>query len=654
MTLLTVDSISKAFADRVLFENCSFTINEGDKMGVVGVNGTGKSTLLRIVAGLEPFDQGQILRSRGLSLEYLPQLPEFPAGTTILQSVLHGHSPAMQIIRDYEQAAAELARQPENQALQDRLVRLSGRMDEANAWNLESEIKTILTQLGLTDFLQSVDTLSGGQKKRVALAGVLANPADLLILDEPTNHLDPETVAWLEQALLRYRGALLMVTHDRYFLENVTGVMLEIDQRKLYRYEANYEKFLELKAERLEQEQASEQKRQNILRRELAWIRRGAKARSTKQKARIDRFHALDETESRRDDTSVQIATASSRLGRKTIELIKVSKTWVSQPLFRDFSYIISRGERLGLIGPNGCGKTTLLNLFAGRLDPDKGSREAGITVKIGFFTQDSEPIDPDIRVIEYVRDAAEIVQTDEGELSASQMCERFLFPPALQWTPVRKLSGGERRRLYLLKILMSAPNVLLLDEPTNDLDITTLSILENYLEDFPGAVIVVSHDRYFLDRVVDRILAFETDGQLRQYEGDFSGYLELKREQSLLANDQSSSKSAGNKSAGNKPVASSQRTTSGLPADSRSPKTSKLKLKLGEKIELETIDARIADLEATCDDLRRQMDAAATDYIRLQTLGEELAAASDALDQAMERWVYLNELLEQIEQQRS
>lgn len=646
MTLLTADHISKAFADRVLFTDCSLSINEGDKIGVVGVNGTGKSTLLKIIAGLETCDQGQIIRSRGLRLEYLPQLPELPAGATILQAVLHGHSPAMAVIREYELAAMELAVHPEDPVRQDRLIRLSVRMDEANAWSLESEIKTILTQLGIQDFFQTVDTLSGGQKKRVALAGVLANPADLLILDEPTNHLDPETVAWLETALASYRGAILMVTHDRYFLERVTDVMLDIDQQSLTRYEANYEKFLELKAERVEREQASEQKRQNLLRRELAWIRRGAKARSTKQQARIDRFQALSAMENRSEDQSIQVATAASRLGRKTISLDHVSKAWGDRVLFRDFSYIVSRSERLGLVGSNGCGKTTLLNLLAGRIEPDQGTRDAGITVKIGFFTQDSEPIDPDIRVIEYVREAAEIVQTEEGELSASQMCERFLFPPALQWTPVRKLSGGERRRLFLLKILMGAPNILLLDEPTNDLDITTLSVLEGYLEDFPGAVIVVSHDRYFLDRVVDRLLVFEAEGQIQQYEGDFSAYLEQKQAQ------------LDRESMGNPPPASpaalANPATAKTAADSRSAKPASLKLKMSEKIELETIDTRVHELEAACDAIKHQMELAASDYVRLQALTEELNAATTAYEQAVERWYYLNELVEQIAQQKA
>ncbi len=643
MILLTADQISKAFADRVLFTNCSLSIHEGDKIGVVGVNGTGKSTLLRILAGLETTDQGQITRNRGLRLEYLPQLPDLPAGSTILQAVLHGHSPAMAVIREYEVAASELALHPEDPVLQDRLIRLSVRMDEANAWTLESEIKTILTQLGIQDFLQTVDTLSGGQKKRVALAGVLANPADLLILDEPTNHLDPATVAWLEQALTRYRGAILMVTHDRYFLERVTTIMLEIDQQSLYRYEANYEKFLELKAERVEREQASEQKRQNLLRRELAWIRRGAKARSTKQQARIDRFHTLESIENRIEDESVQLSTAASRLGRKTISLDQVSKSWGEKVLFRDFTYTVSRAERLGLMGPNGCGKTTLLNLFAGRIEPDQGLRDAGITVKIGFFTQDSEPIDPDIRVIEYIREAAEIVQTQEGELSASQMCERFLFPPALQWTPVRKLSGGERRRLGLLKILRGAPNILLLDEPTNDLDITTLSVLEGYLEDFPGAVIVVSHDRYFLDRVVDRLLVFEPACLIRQYEGDFSAYQE--RQQTLLERENSvnvpSSRSA----------AQAKASAVNSAADSRSAKPIQKKLKMSEKFELETIDARVSELEASCDDLKRQIELAASDYIRLMALTEELNAATAAYEQAVERWFYLKDLAEQIGQ---
>ncbi|MDD2533304.1 MAG: ABC-F family ATP-binding cassette domain-containing protein [Eubacteriales bacterium] len=644
MILLTADQISKAFADRVLFTNCSLSINEGDKIGVVGINGTGKSTLLRIIAGLEACDQGQITRNRGLRLEYLPQLPDLPAGFTILQAVLHGHSPAMSVIREYEQAARELALHPDDTLRQDRLIRLSVRMDEANAWSLESEIKTILTQLGISDFLQTVDTLSGGQKKRVALAGVLANPADLLILDEPTNHLDPTTIAWLEQALTRYRGAILMVTHDRYFLERVTDIMLDIDQQSLFRYEANYENFLELKAERIEREQASELKRQNLLRRELAWIRRGAQARSTKQQARIDRFQALDSMESRSEDQSVQLVTAASRLGRKTISLEQVSKAYGDRVLFSDFSYIVSRSERLGLIGSNGCGKTTLLNLFAGRIKPDQGSRDAGITVKIGFFTQDSEPIDPDIRVIEYIREAAEIVQTEDGELNASQMCERFLFPPELQWTPVRKLSGGERRRLFLLKILMGAPNILLLDEPTNDLDITTLAVLEGYLEGFPGAVIVVSHDRYFLDRVVDRLLAFEPGGQIQQYEGDFSAYQE--RVQSQI------NRESLNQDRSSRSMAQINPTPASASADSRTVKPTMMKLKMSESIELDTIDVRIQEQESACNEIKRQMELVASDYVQLQKLTEELNVATAVYEQSVERWFYLKELVEQIEQQ--
>lgn len=646
MMLLTADQISKAFADRVLFTNCSFSLHEGDKIGVIGVNGTGKSTLLRMLAGLESTDHGQILRNRSLRLEYLPQLPELPAGSTILQAVLHGHSPAMAVIREYEAAAAELARHPEQAIFQERLIRLSARMDEANAWTLESEIKTILTQLGILDFLQKVDTLSGGQKKRVALAGVLANPADLLILDEPTNHLDPATVAWLETALAQYRGALLMVTHDRYFLERVTNVMLEIDQQRLYRYDANYEKYLELKAERLEREQASEQKRQNLLRRELAWIRRGAKARSTKQQARIDRFHALESIESRSEDASVQLSAAATRLGRKTISLDLVSKSWGEKALIHDFTYTVSRAERLGLMGPNGCGKTTLLNLFAGRIEPDQGVRDAGITVKIGYFTQDSEPIDPDIRVIEYIRNEAEIVKTQEGELSAAQMCERFLFPSAMQWTPVRKLSGGERRRLFLLKILMGAPNVLLLDEPTNDLDITTLSVLEAYLDDFPGAVIVVSHDRYFLDRVVDRLLVFEPGNKIAQYEGDFSAYQVQLQAQPDREGFESDVKPASRSAVQAKPSAAAK------PANTRTAKPVQNKLKMSERYELETIDARVHELEGVCIKLNEQMDQASSDYIRLQSLALELDAATQAYEQAVERWFYLNELVEQLEKE--
>ncbi|HEY5465758.1 MAG TPA: ABC-F family ATP-binding cassette domain-containing protein [Clostridia bacterium] len=637
MNLLTADNIGKTYADRIILQDISFSISDGEKIGVIGINGTGKSTLLKMIAGLETLSSGQLMKVRGLRVEYLPQQPEFPPDADILQAVLHGHSPVMQLVREYETAAAELEDAPENLERQNRLIRLSARMDDAGGWNLDSEAKSVLTRLGITDFLQPVANLSGGQKKRVALAAALVNPADLLILDEPTNHIDPTTVDWLEQYLSNYRGALLMVTHDRYFLERVTRIMLEIDQTRLFRYEANYEKWLELKAERVEREQSSELKRQNMLRHELAWIRRGAQARSTKQQARINRFNTLNEQDAHMEDRSVSISAASSRLGRKTLILDQVGFGWDGKPLFKDFSYIVGHRERLGLIGPNGCGKTTLLNIISGLLPPDSGSREIGSTVRLGFFAQENEAMDPDLRVIEYIRQTADIVQTDDGEMSAAQMLERFLFPPALQWTPVSRLSGGEKRRLYLLKILMGAPNILLLDEPTNDLDIMTLSVLEDYLDEFPGAVIAVSHDRYFLDKVVERILAFAPDGTIQQYEGDFQAYQEQVRQtadqQSPPSPLEEAKKPSGRTYSDNGPI--------------------RIRMKMSEKMEYETIDARIVDLESRRSQLLTALEAAASDYIRLQDLTAQMELLTTEYDAAMGRWLYLNELAEKIEQQK-
>ena len=633
MNLLAADNISKSFADRTILQNISFSINEGEKIGVIGINGTGKSTLLKIIAGLEKSDQGQLIKARNLRIEYLPQQPEFPEGVNILQAVLHGQSPVMQLIRDYELAAAELEDQPDNVSRQKRLIQLTGRMDDQAAWNLDSEAKSVLNRLGLTDYRQLVANLSGGQKKRVALAAALVNPADLLILDEPTNHIDPTTVNWLEQYLANYHGALLMVTHDRYFLERVTNVLLEIDQTNLYRYEANYDQWLELKAERIEREQASEIKHQNQLRRELAWIRRGAKARSTKQQARINRFNALNEKEAPVEEQNVNMSAAATRLGRKTLILDHIGKCWDKKWLFKNFSYIVGRRERLGLIGPNGCGKSTLLNIIAGNLEPDEGLRDIGSTVCLGFFTQENEIVDPDLRVIEYIRQTAEIVKTLDGELTAAQMLERFLFPPALQWTQINKLSGGEKRRLFLLKILMGAPNILLLDEPTNDLDIMTLSVLEDYLDQFPGAVIVVSHDRYFLDRVVDRILAFEADGKIHQYEGDFEAYQEQVRQAETLQVQQIVQKKPMQTSAVSEP--------------------SRIRLKMSEIRELDTIDTRIADLERQRQQIKIELEKSASDYLRLQELTTQMDQITSEYDDAMTRWLYLNELVEQIEQQK-
>ena len=633
MVLLTAENISKSFADRVILRDVSFTISDGDKIGVIGINGTGKSTLLRMIAGLEPLSSGQLIRMRGLRIEYLPQQPEFPEDSDVLQAVLHGHSPQLRLIREYEAAAADLAGQPDNTAFQSRLIRLSAQMDESGAWHLDSEIKSILTRLGIFDFSQKTNTLSGGQKKRVALAAALVNPADLLILDEPTNHIDAVAIEWLEKMLANFKGALLMVTHDRYFLERVTGIMLEIDRGLVYRYEANYDRWLELKAERIEREQSSELKRQNILRREQAWIRRGAKARSTKQQARIDRFNALNEKTAPASDDQLSISAAASRLGRKTLILENISQAVSGKTLFKNFSYIISRDERLGIIGPNGCGKSTLLRIIAGQLVPDHGSRTAGSTVRIGFFTQENEEIEPDIRVIDYIREAAEVVKTDDGELSAAQMLEKFLFPPALQWTPVRLLSGGERRRLYLLRILMGAPNILLLDEPANDLDIATLTVLEDYLDGFQGAVVAVSHDRYFLDRIAERILTFQPDGVIRQFEGNYQAHLEQIKAEEIQKTPV---------------VAKVSPTRTEQAKSSRQSESVKPRLKMSEKQELISIDGKVAELEERLSAIQAELAASGSDYLRLGQLADELAAVTAEYDKAMDRWLYLNELAEQ------
>ncbi|NCC83292.1 MAG: ABC transporter ATP-binding protein [Clostridia bacterium] len=637
MNLLNADNISKSFADRTILEAVSFTIESGDKIGVIGVNGTGKSTLLRIVAGLETSDAGTITTAKGLRLEYLPQEPRFNDEMTVLEAVLHGSSPLQRLVRDYAAAEARLHADPQDKSAQKRFFDLSRQMDEGGAWSLEAEAKTMLTRLGIRDFDRRAALLSGGQQKRVALAGALMNPADLLLLDEPTNHLDPAAVEWLEQYLKNFKGALLMVTHDRYFLERVTNVMFEIEQTQLYVYAANYERWLELKAEREEREQAGWARHQNVLRRELAWMRQGAKARSTKQQARIQRFEELQSRSGPAEQAKLSIEAMSQRLGRKTLELRHVAKSWGKLDLFKDFSYVLARDERLGLIGPNGSGKTTLLNIFAGLIEPDSGEREVGSTVKIGYFRQENEPVDDSMRVMEYIMDTAESVQTAKGDLSASQMLELFLFPPSQQWNPIAKLSGGEKRRLYLLKVLMEQPNILLFDEPTNDLDIMTLSILENYLEDFPGAVIVVSHDRYFLDRVVQEILAFGPDGEIREFHGDFQAYLTQMQEGSIVTDQAARPKSEADTQA--QPVKR---------------KPDKLRLTMQEMRDLETIDARVAGLEAQLAEIDKQIEAAATDYLRLGELGEEQSALQKELEEATERWLYLQEKSEAIDQQKN
>ncbi|MEG0779851.1 MAG: ABC-F family ATP-binding cassette domain-containing protein [Oscillospiraceae bacterium] len=590
--LLSAEHLSINFGDRQLLEDVNLYVNDGDKIGIIGVNGTGKSTLLRILAGFLPPDRGTVSRDPNVQISFLPQNPVMQDDATVLEQVFLSFPAEFRALNEYEARA-------------------------------------MLTQLGISDFGQRVGTLSGGQRKRVALAAALIHPSDVLILDEPTNHLDSEMVAWLEQRLIRRRGGLLMVTHDRYFLERVVNHITEVSQSKLYHYEANYSHYLELKAQRQEMEEAGERKRQAILRIEYQWISRGCQARRTKSRDRIDRYEELKNRTAPETDSTVRIAETVTRLGRKTIELSHVSKAFDGRTVVGDFSYSMERNDRIGIVGRNGVGKSTLLRIIDGELLPDSGEVERGATVKIGYFSQEGRELDLNQRVYDFIRAIGEEIKTDEGTFSASQMMERFLFPTELQSVPIGRLSGGERRRLYLLSILMEAPNILLFDEPTNDLDITTLSILEDYLESFPGAVLAVSHDRFFLDKIADDIFELREGGDIRRYTGNYSDYAQKRREEDAPKQE--------------RPKTETVRT-----------RVQKLKFTFREQREFDSIDGDIAAVETALAENQTAQGQSGSDYVRLQELQAQQTVLQQDLEEKMERWVYLNDLAEQIAAQNT
>ena len=624
MNLVTIEHLTKSYTERLLFDDTAFSINEGEKVGLIGINGTGKSTLLKIVAGLEEPDGGSVVRGRSLYIRYLPQIPEFVESDTVLQSV-----------------ERENASEPHFTSRDELLA----------------SAKNILNKLGITDHEAKIGTLSGGQRKRVALASVLLSTADLLILDEPTNHLDSQMADWLEEYLKSFRGSLLMITHDRYFLDSVTNRIVELDKGKIYSYQTNYEGYLQLKAERMDMAQATERKRQTLLRTELAWMQRGARARSTKQKAHIQRFEALRDQKGPEFDRNVELESIASRLGRTTVELSGLSKAYGDKVLIKDFTYIFLKNDRVGIVGPNGSGKSTLMKMIVGWVQPDAGTVEIGQTVKLGYFSQESEDMDGSLRVIDYIRNVAEYVKTKDGSVSASQMLERFLFPSSMHYTTIDRLSVGERRRLYLLRILMDAPNVILLDEPTNDLDIATLTILEDYLDTFPGIVVTVSHDRYFLDRVVNRIFAFEGDGRISRYEGGYTDYQNALESRGTSGEAGSAPDRDGGRAA-KKEAADGVTDASGGQVNrdnwkERSGAERKLKLSYKEQREWETIEDDIAALEEKVAEIERQIEASASNYSRLNELMAEKEKAEAKLEETMDRWVYLSSLVEQIEAQK-
>lgn len=606
MNLLTMEHITKAYTDRVLLNDVAFSINENEKIGVIGINGMGKSTLLKVTAGIEPYDEGKISMGKQVKICYLPQTPEFEEGTTVLRAAI------------------------------------ADNVNELNQWTIEADARSMLNQLGFYDYDEKVEHMSGGQKKRIALVNALLTPADILILDEPTNHLDNAMSEWLEEYLIGFRGAILMVTHDRYFLDRVATRIVEVDQGKLYSYPGNYSEFVKLKAERQDMALATERKRKSLLRTELEWLGRGARARSTKQKAHIDRIKAMQEIKDIQEEKRVVLDSVASRMGNKTIELENISKSYGNRKLISDYSYIFLKNDRIGIIGPNGCGKTTLLKIINGIVRPDSGTIEIGQTIRIGYFSQENEYMDASMKVIDYVKEVGEYVTTSDGKITASQMLERFLFDGAMQWSKIEKLSGGEKRRLYLMRVLMSAPNVLILDEPTNDLDIQTLTILEDYLDHFDGIIITVSHDRYFLDRIVNRIFSFEGDGKVRQFEGGYSDYL-IRKELEGLDTEMSLKGHA---------TATEEQSTKGESSskDTWKQRKPKFKFTYKEQREFETIDDDIAKLEEKLETLDAQIAANATNSVKLRELMDKKEEAGNELDEKMERWVYLNDLNEKIQ----
>lgn len=627
--ILSAENLGHSYGVRTLFKNISFNIEEDDKIGVIGVNGTGKSTLLRDIATGEP-GEGKITKNGTCVIEYLPQDPAFDPDATVMEQVFRGESPQLDVVRRYEEAVQQAAAEPENKAARQKLLALQQEMDSKFAWQMESEAKAVLDKLGITDLQQPMKELSGGQRKRVALAGVLVRPSDLLILDEPTNHMDNETVAWLEEVLQKRKGALLMVTHDRYFFDRVVNRTLEIDGGEGYLYTGNYSLFLQKREERRIAAAGAAQRLRNVYRRELAWISRGAEARRTKSKERIERFNELKkEVNNIKTEQQLEISSVGSRLGKTIIECEHIGLDYGGKTYINDFNYVLLRNDRIGIVGPNGSGKSSLMDIIAGRLAPTRGTVKVGQTVKIGYFAQHSEFKDADCRVLEYIKNVSDYIETADGtRITAAQMLERFLFPPELQWVPVSKLSGGEKRRLYLLSVLMSAPNVLILDEPTNDLDIPTLSVLEDYLDTFNGAVIAVSHDRYFLDRFAGKIFAFMGGGEVRQFIGDYSRYEQARAEAQNLARQQ-------------------ERAQSTAKPQQREEKQRAPKMTYKEKLEYEQIEQVIAQAEAELKMTEMEINACGTDFVKLTELTAKQQELTQRISDLTDRWAYLEELAE-------